>query len=124
MWFLRDVLRHFNLTPDRDVAILQNRRLAGALGALKAGAVDGAISLGRYRAASRKVGFHLAVDVSRLPILYPGSTIVATRSYIQSKRDVLKRFLRGWIEGIKAAADGQRVDGHRAAKVFEDGRSG
>ena len=100
---LRDVLRHFNLTPDRDVAILQTGGLPERLGALKAGAVDGAILSGDTALQAEKLGFHLAVDVSRLPIQYPGSTIVVTRSYIQSKRDVLKRFLRGWIEGIKAA---------------------
>ncbi|MSP40145.1 MAG: ABC transporter substrate-binding protein [Deltaproteobacteria bacterium] len=100
---LRDVLRHFNLTPDRDVAILQAGGLPERLGALKAGAVDGAILTGDTALQAEKLGFHLAVEVSRLPILYPGSTIIVTRSYIQNKRDVLKRFLRSWIEGIKAA---------------------
>lgn len=100
---LRDVLRHFNLTPDRDVAILQTGGLPERLGALKAGAVDGAILSGDTALQAEKLGYHLAVDVSRLPILYPGGTIVVTRSYVQNKRDVLKRFLRGWVEGIKAA---------------------
>jgi ABC-type nitrate/sulfonate/bicarbonate transport system substrate-binding protein len=100
---LRDTLRHFNLAPDRDVAIIQAGGLPERLGALKAGAVDGAILTGDTAMQAENLGFHLAIDVSRLPIQYPGSTIVVTRSYLQGKRDVLKRFLRGWIEGIKAA---------------------
>lgn len=100
---LRDTLRHFNLIPDRDVAIIQAGGLPERLGAIKAGAVDGAILSGETAMQAEKLGFHLFADVSRLPIQYPGSTIVVTRSYIQGKRDVLKRFLRGWIEGIKSA---------------------
>lgn len=100
---LRDALRHFNLAPDRDVAIIQAGGLPERLGAMKAGAVDGAILSGETAMQAEKLGFHLTVDVSQLPIRYPGSTIVVTRSYLQSNREVLKRFLRGWVEGIKTA---------------------
>jgi len=100
---LRDTLRHFNLTPDRDVAIIQAGGLPERLGALKAGAVDGAILTGDTAMQAEKLGYHLLIDVRRLPLQYPGSTIVVTRSYAQTRRDLLKRFLRGWIEGIKTA---------------------
>jgi hypothetical protein len=43
------------------------------------------------------------IDLSQLPIRYPGSTIVVSKSFLSGKRDVVKRFLRGWIEGIKTA---------------------
>ena len=43
------------------------------------------------------------IDLSQLPIQYPGSTIVVSKAFVQAKREVLKRFLRGWIEGIKTA---------------------
>jgi taurine transport system substrate-binding protein len=112
---LRDVLRHFNLTPDRDVAILQTGGLPERLGALKTGAVDGAILSGDTALQAEKLGFHLAVDVRQLPIQYPGSTIVVTRSYIQNRRDVLKRFLRGWLEGIKSA----RTDRELTVRVLQ-----
>lgn len=100
---LRDTLRHFNLVPDRDVAIIQAGGLPERLGAIKAGAVDGAILSGETALQAEKLGFHLFADVSRLPIQYPGSTIVVTRSSLQNKREMLKRFLRGWVEGIKSA---------------------
>ncbi len=100
---LRDTLRHFNLLPDRDVAIIQAGGLPERLGAIKAGAVDGAILSGETMLQAEKLGYHLFADVSRLPIQYPGSTIVVTRAVLQGKREMLKRFLRGWIEGIKSA---------------------
>jgi ABC-type nitrate/sulfonate/bicarbonate transport system substrate-binding protein len=43
------------------------------------------------------------IDLSQLPIQYPSSTIIVSRSFLASKRDTVKRFLRGWIEGIKTA---------------------
>ncbi|MDP9129423.1 MAG: ABC transporter substrate-binding protein, partial [Candidatus Binatota bacterium] len=53
---LRDALRHFNLTPDRDVAIMQTGGLPERLGALKAGAVDGAILTGDTAFHAEKLG--------------------------------------------------------------------
>lgn len=100
---LRDTLRHFNLVPDRDVAIIQAGGLPERLGAIRAGAVDGAILSGETALQGEKLGLHLFADVSRLPIQYPGSTITVTRSYLQTKRELVKRFLRGWVEGIKSA---------------------
>lgn len=100
---LRDALRHYNLVPDRDVAIMQTGGLPERLGALKVGAVDGAILAGDSAFHAEKLGFHTAIDLSQLPIQYPGSTVVVSRSFLQSKRELLKRFLRGWIEGIKTA---------------------
>jgi NitT/TauT family transport system substrate-binding protein len=100
---LRDTLRHFNLVPNRDVAIIQAGGLPERLGAIKAGAVDGAILSGDTAIQAERLGYHLLVDVSRLPIQYPGSTIVVSRATLQGKREMLKRFLRGWLEGIKTA---------------------
>jgi NitT/TauT family transport system substrate-binding protein len=100
---LREALRHYNIAPDRDVAIIQTGGLPERLGALKIGAVHGAIVTGDTAFEAEKLGFHRVIDLSQLPIRYPGSTIVVTRSFLSGKREVVKRFLRGWIEGIKTA---------------------
>ena len=100
---LREALRHHHLVPDRDVAIMQTGGLPERLGALKAGAIDGAILTGDTAFHAEKLGFHTVIDLSQLPIQYPGSTIIVSKSFLQTKREVLKRFLRGWIEGIKTA---------------------
>jgi len=100
---LREALRYHNLAPDRDVAVIQTGGLPERLGALKVGAVDGAILTGDTAFQAEKLGFHTLIDLSQLPIQYPGSTIVVGRAFLQSRRDVVKKFLRGWIEGIKTA---------------------
>lgn len=112
---LRDALRHFNLTPDRDVAIMQSGGLPERLGALKAGAVDGAILAGDSAFHAEKLGFHTVIDLSQLPIQYPGSTIIVSKAIVQTKRDLVKRFLRGWIEGIKTA----RTDKELTIRVLQ-----
>jgi NitT/TauT family transport system substrate-binding protein len=98
---LREALRYYNLTPDRDVALIQTGGLPERLGALKAGAVDGAILTGDTAFQAEKLGYHTVIDLSQLPIQYPGSTIVVSKPFLQSRRDVVKRFMRGWVEGIK-----------------------
>jgi NitT/TauT family transport system substrate-binding protein len=100
---LREALRHYNLAPDRDVAVIQTGGLPERLGALKIGAVDGAIVAGDTAFEAEKLGFHKVIDLSQLPIQYPGSTIVVSKSFLSARRDTVKRFLRGWIEGIKTA---------------------
>jgi NitT/TauT family transport system substrate-binding protein len=112
---LREALRYYNLTPDRDVAVIQTGGLPERLGALKVGAVDGAIVAGDTAFEAEKLGFHKVIDLSRLPIRYPGSTIVVSRSFLSGKRDTVKRFLRGWIEGIKTA----KTDRELAVNVMQ-----
>ena len=56
------------------------------------------------------------IDLSQLPIRYPGSTVVVSRSFLSGKRDFVKRFLRGWIEGIKTA----KTDKDVTVKVMQN----
>jgi NitT/TauT family transport system substrate-binding protein len=112
---LREALRYYNLAPDRDVAVIQTGGLPERLGALKAGAVDGAIVTGDTALEAEKLGFHKLIDLSQLPIQYPSSTIIVGKSFLAAKRDTVKRFLRGWIEGIKIA----KTDKERTVAVMQ-----
>lgn len=112
---LREALRHYNLAPDRDVAVIQTGGLPERLGALKVGAVDGAIVTGDTAFEAEKLGFHKLIDLSQLPVQYPGSTIIVGKSFLAAKRDIVKRFLRGWIEGIKTA----KTDKERTVNVMQ-----
>jgi NitT/TauT family transport system substrate-binding protein len=106
---LREALRHYNLAPDRDVAIIQSGGLPERLGALRIGAVDGAILTGDAVFRAEKLGFHTVVKLSELPIHYPSSAIIVSKAYLQNRRDVVKRFMKGWIEGIKTAKTNKNV---------------
>lgn len=112
---LREALRHYKLVPDRDVALIQTGGLPERLGALKIGAVDGAIVTGDIAFEAEKLGFHTVIDLSQLPIQYPGSTIIVSKSFLSAKRELVKKFLRGWIEGIKTA----KTDKELTIKVMQ-----
>jgi ABC-type nitrate/sulfonate/bicarbonate transport system substrate-binding protein len=112
---LREALRYHNLTPDRDVSVIQTGGLPERLGALKVGAVDGAIVSGDTAFEAEMLGFRKLIDLSQLPIRYPGSTVVVSRSFLSGRRDIVKRFLRGWIEGIKTA----KTDREFTVKVMQ-----
>jgi len=111
---LREALRHYSLAPDRDVTIIQSGGLPERLGALKACAVDGAILTGATAFQAATLFFHTMVKLSHLPIHYPSSAIIVSKAYLQSRKDVVKRFMKGWIEGIKTA----KTDKNFTIRVF------
>jgi len=98
---LREGLRQYKLNPEKDVVILQVGGEGPRLAALKAGAVDGAMLSGDQRFQAEKLGFHVLVDFSKLPIDYPINGMVARKDFSRGQRDPLKRFVKAWAEGIK-----------------------
>jgi NitT/TauT family transport system substrate-binding protein len=98
---LREALRYYKLRPDKDVAIIQSGGQSERVSAMKAGALDGALLVTDSMFQAEKLGFHVLVDLSKLPIDYPADGIVVRKQFLQTNRDVVKRFLKAWIEGIK-----------------------
>ena len=98
---LREALRHYNLSPDKDVTIVQAGGEGERLAALTARALDGAMLSGDQRFQAEKLGFHVVIDLSKLPIEYPNNGIIVRKEFVRANRDVVKRFLKAWIEGTK-----------------------
>jgi NitT/TauT family transport system substrate-binding protein len=99
---LREALRHYQLTPDKDVTILQTGGEATRFAALTSGAIDGAMLSGDKKVQAEKMGFHVVIDLSQLPIYYPVNGVVASKKFVGSNPEVAKNFLKSWLEGIKA----------------------
>ena len=98
---LREALRHYKLNPEKDVIILQTGGEGPRLAALRGGSIDGAMLSGDQRFQAEKMGFHVLIDFSQLPIDYPINGMVARRDFVRTQKDSLKRFTKGWLEGIK-----------------------
>jgi NitT/TauT family transport system substrate-binding protein len=98
---LREALRHYNLTPDKDVTIVQAGGEGERLAALTARAIDGAMLSGDQRFQAEKLGFHVVIDLSKLPIEYPNNGIIVRKEFARANRDTVKRFLKAWVEGTK-----------------------
>ena len=111
---LREALRHYKLVPDKDVTILQTGGEATRFAALTSGAIDGAMLSGDKKVQAEKLGFHVAIDLSELPIYYPVNGVVASKKFIASNPELARNFLKGWLEGIKAF----KTDKELALKVL------
>jgi NitT/TauT family transport system substrate-binding protein len=98
---LREALRHYKLNPDKDVTILQTGGEATRFAALTTGAIDGAMLSGDKKVQAEKMGFHVAIDLSQLPIYYPVNGVIASKKYVAGNREAAKNFLKSWVEGIK-----------------------
>jgi NitT/TauT family transport system substrate-binding protein len=98
---LREALRHHNLNPEKDVIILQAGAEGPRMAALVAGALDGAMLSGAERLQAEKLGFHVVIDLSQLPIEYPNNGIIVRKDFVRNQRELVKRFLKAWVEGTK-----------------------
>jgi ABC-type nitrate/sulfonate/bicarbonate transport system substrate-binding protein len=91
---LREALRLNKLNPDKDVTILQTGGEATRFAALTSGAIDGAMLSGDKKVQAEKMGFHVAIDLSQLPIYYPVNGVVASKKFVSSNPEVVENFLK------------------------------
>ena len=98
---LREALRQYKLSPEKDVTILQTGGEATRFAALTTGAIDGAMLSGDKLVQAEKLGYHVAIDLSKLPIYYPVNGVITSRKFLATNRDLVRGFLRSWVEGIK-----------------------
>ena len=92
---------NIDLIPDKDVTILQTGGEATRFAALTSGAIDGAMLSGDKKVQAEKMGFHVVIDLSQLPIYYPVNGVIASKKFLASSPDVARNFLKSWVEGIK-----------------------
>ena len=97
---LRDALAHHKLKT-QDISIAQMGGLGERMVALTSGVVDGAILNVDQVYQAEKLGFHVLIDMGKLPLNYSTQGIVVSREFLRAQRGVVKRFLRVYIEGIK-----------------------
>lgn len=96
---LEFALKRWGLQRGRDVVVLQTGGLPESLGALRSGAVDGAVLSPPNNLVAKKAGLREMVDIGQLGIIFPNTALSMTRSYLKSNRDVAIRFLRAFGEG-------------------------
>jgi NitT/TauT family transport system substrate-binding protein len=123
----RLALRYLKLNPEKDVAILQSGNTPTRIVALVGGHVDGALVSPEqvYKVLATKCCRVLA-DLSELPLDYARFGIVAPVPVLQTKREILRKLLESYVEGIHvfktrpevalAALKSEGVDDPQAAK--------
>jgi NitT/TauT family transport system substrate-binding protein len=98
---VRMALKHFNLEPSKDVALLSFGAQPEVFAALQSGAVQaGALSFPLYAKATQ-LGMRELVNFGELGIEDINGTVITTRSYIAQQRDIALRFLRAFTRGMQ-----------------------
>jgi NitT/TauT family transport system substrate-binding protein len=100
---MRYALEKYGLDVNKDVAILQLGNHPAQLAALEAGRVQGAMLSMPTSLRAKKMGFPMMADLQMLGLEYQHTSIATTKTLIKSKPDMVRDFLRAYIEGIHYA---------------------
>jgi NitT/TauT family transport system substrate-binding protein len=100
---LRYVEDQWPVKRQRDFAVLQLGGMPELLNALRAGALDAAVVNAELAIVARKDGFRELADIAKMGLNFPTSSIVTTRSFIKRNENTVRKFIRGFVEGVHHA---------------------
>lgn len=92
----------------KDFAVIQVGGVTDVFNALRAGALDAAVINAELAILGRREGFRELADIAKLGINFPTSSVVTTRSFIKRSESTVRKFIRGFVEGVHFAKT-QRV---------------
>lgn len=96
----RYFLEKVGLKVGKDVAVLQVGGEATRLAALKQGAMDATLLGAPALLVAKQLGLHVLADMVDIGFHYDYGSIATTRSFIESNRDAVRRFVRAFVEGV------------------------
>ena len=110
----RFALRAHGIDPERDITMVQTGGPAEAITAMVGGKIHAAALSPPATLQARKLKLKELLDMSKLEAEYHINGVVTTRKFLRAQEDIVRRFLRAYIEG---AARGQK-DKNFALKVM------
>jgi ABC-type nitrate/sulfonate/bicarbonate transport system substrate-binding protein len=93
---VRYLFQKMSLDADKDIAIIQVGQARFV--ALEKGAIDATVLASAESAFAKRNGFRV-LDMPTLPFF--GSTIVTTPALVAKRSDVMSRFMRGYLDGVR-----------------------
>jgi NitT/TauT family transport system substrate-binding protein len=100
---LRFAEAQWPLKRQKDFAVIQVGGVTDILTAMKSGAVDAGVINAELAILARRDGFTAVADISKMGLSFPTSSVVTTRSYIKRSENTLRKFVRGYVEGVHYA---------------------
>lgn len=102
----RFALRKFNMDPNKDVILLQLGQMTSIFGALKSGAIEGAMVSPPTQFLSEKIGFKELVSVTDMDFAFPNPAMAVPGELMRKKPDLIDRFMRAYVRAMhRAQAD-------------------
>jgi NitT/TauT family transport system substrate-binding protein len=95
------LLDRIGLVPDRDVTIAHFGEIGAILAAMQQHLADAALLSAPTTLRARELGFKEIVNLGDLHIPYIHDAITTSARYAHDNPDTIRRFLKGYIEGLK-----------------------
>jgi ABC-type nitrate/sulfonate/bicarbonate transport system substrate-binding protein len=99
----RYALRKYNLDPVKDVVLLQLGSMSSIFGALRSGAIEGALVSPPTQFLSEKLGFKELVSITDMDYAYPNPAMAVPGELIRKKPDLIDRFMRAYVRAMHRA---------------------
>lgn len=99
----RFALEKNGLNPERDITMIQTGGQPETLAALLAGKVQAAALSVPATMRAKKANMRELLDIAKLEATIHQNGVVTTRKYLKTHEDVVRRFLRAYIEGAVLA---------------------
>jgi NitT/TauT family transport system substrate-binding protein len=97
----RMALKSWGLDPAKDVAILQVGNSPDRLAAIAGGKVHGSILSLSQTPRAKQLGLRVLADLSQIDAEYPQGVLYVSSSYIDKRPDVIRQFMRAYVEAIQ-----------------------
>jgi NitT/TauT family transport system substrate-binding protein len=97
---LRYAEEQWPVKRQRDFAVIQMGGVSDVYGALRAGALDAGVTNAELAILARREGYRELVDIAKMGINFPTSSVVTTRSFIKRNENTVRKFVRGFVEGV------------------------
>ena len=110
----RILLQQAGLTPGKDVKLIFLKGMAEILAGITQGNADAGIFTAPTTLKARQAGLKEIVNVTEKNIPMIHAAFASTREYLKTQPDNVRRFLQGYLEGIKVA----RADSELAKQVI------
>ena len=96
----RYALARLGLNPGKDVTIVQTGSTPERMAAMETRRVSGSALVPPSTFAAQKKGFYVLADVAALGLAYQHQGGVTTRKYLREHPDVVRNFVKSYIEAV------------------------
>lgn len=98
---VRPALKNWGLEPQKDVKLIQIGRMPDIATAISQKSVDGGVISFPTSIQAEKMNIKTLLDFAESGFDIPATTVVVSRRYAKSNRDVVLRFLKAYVEGTR-----------------------
>jgi ABC-type nitrate/sulfonate/bicarbonate transport system substrate-binding protein len=91
------------LKRQKDFAVIQIGGMPEQLNALRTGALEAAVLNIELTLVARKEGFKELADIGKMGLSFPTSSVATTRSFIRRSENTVRKFIRGFVDGVHYA---------------------